>query len=61
MLISNGNSPEWGRLGTKRGILANVHLIFYKKKIVCCANVFYLVNADLVRHKVFAFMFLVLH
>ena len=48
-------------LGTNRGILAKVHLIFYKKKLVCYANVFYLVNADLVRHKVFALMFLVLH
>ena len=39
-------------LDTNKGILAKMHLIFHKKKIY--ANVFYLVNADLVRHKVFA-------
>ena len=61
MLISKGNSPEWEILGTNRGILAKAHSIFYKKKLVCYANAFYLANADLVRHKVFTLLFLVLH
>ena len=55
------NSLERGMLGTNRanrGILAKVHLIFYKKNY---ANAFYLVNVDLLRQKVFASMFLVLH
>ena len=47
--------------GTNRGILVKVHLMFYIKKVVCYANVFYLVNADRVRRKVFALMFLVWH
>ena len=61
MLISKGNSLERGMLDTNRGILAKVHLKFYLKKIVCYANVFYLASGDLVRHEIFALMFLVLH
>ena len=38
MLISKGNSLEKGMLGTNRGILAKIHLIFYKNKLVCYAN-----------------------
>ena len=56
-LISKGNSFERGMLY----ILAKINLIFYKSKLVWKANVFYLVNADLVRRKLFALKFLVLH
>ena len=60
MLISKGNSLDRGMLGKNRDILAKIHLIFYKKKLVCYTNVFYLENADLVCRKVFALMFVVL-
>ena len=61
MLISKGNSLEREMLGTNRGILAKIHLIFYKRRLVCYASVFYLVNAVIVRRKVFFLMFHVLH
>ena len=61
MLISKGNSHERGMLGTNRAILAKIYLIFYERKLICYANVFYLMNADLVRRKIFALLFLVLH
>ena len=52
MLISKGNSLEREMLGENRCVLAKIHLILYKKQIVCYANVFYLVHAELVRRKV---------
>ena len=44
-----------------RGILAKIHLVFYKRQLVCYANAFYLVNADLVHRKVLALMLLILY
>ena len=60
MLISKVNFLERGMLGTNRGILGKIHLIFCKEKLVYYA-VFYLVNADLFSYKFFSLMFLVLH
>ena len=48
-------------LGTNRGILAKTHLVFHKEKLISYANVFYLVNAEIVCRKDFALMFLILH
>ena len=61
MLISNSNSLETRMLRTNIGILAKINSIFYKEKLVSYANVFYLVNAEIVRRKDFALMFLALH
>ena len=47
MLISEGNSLDREMLGMNRGIFVRIHLIFYKEKLVCYANVFYSVNAKL--------------
>ena len=45
MLISKGSTLERRILGTSRGILGKIHVIFHKRKLACYANVFYLVNA----------------
>ena len=47
-------------LEVNRDIFAKVHLISYEK-LICYVNVFYLVNADLVRRKRFVLMLFVLH
>ena len=47
-------------LEVNKDIFAKVHLIFYEK-LICYANVFYLVNADVVRHRAFVLMLYVLH
>ena len=60
MLISKGDFLERGMLDTNKGILVKIHLIFFKK-IACYANAFFLKNADVVRRKVFALMFFMLH